>query len=113
MAVWQPRARDSLEGVEETRQRLGRQALSLTGPQWSNGRSPAGVGCLYVFKPKSDLWRTGHFNIIRSAIHTPALWVTWSVFKRCMAVEECFTIFWHVTVFVSSVTLTAYKLILQ
>lgn len=29
MAVWRPRARDSLEGMEEARQRLSRQALSL------------------------------------------------------------------------------------
>ena len=41
-------ARDSLEGAAETRQRLSRQALSPTEPQWSNGRSPTGADSLHV-----------------------------------------------------------------
>ncbi|KAF3842139.1 hypothetical protein F7725_024090 [Dissostichus mawsoni] len=46
------RARDSLEDVEETRQRPSQQALSLPDPQWSRGRAPTGASCLYVLKPK-------------------------------------------------------------
>lgn len=67
-------ARESLEGAEETRQRLRRQALNLTEPQWSRGRSPTGDDPLYMFPSKVWSMET---SIICPLTHTPASWFTW------------------------------------
>lgn len=82
MAAWRRGARDSPEGAEETRQRLSQQALNLTDPQWSNGRSPTGNDPLYTFQTKAWSMET---NIICPLTHPPASWFTWllSEVNRC------------------------------
>lgn len=78
MAVWRPRARDSLEDVEETRQRLSQQTPSLNGALADPPLGP--VAC--TFSNQSVIYGNWplHHNTFSHPYSCPP-WATWSLFK--------------------------------